>query len=91
MWNWSVATPVIVGCLTLLGVLITVRAGSSNALAGREEAERTRMNTRINALEERIEKQESHSRAQDDYIRQLRNHIDQKLPPPPPPWPEELA
>lgn len=71
------------GCLLLAGTLLTVTV--TYLLGQQKESREDRTE-----LRERVETLESNERIRDDYILRLRQHIADELPPPPPPWPEDL-
>lgn len=82
--SWPNIAALAVAALALLGTLATL-------FVGRDKDAFERQDKRIDRLETALEREQQHSRAQDDYIYALRQHIADQKPPPPPEWPAALS
>ena len=89
----QVAQTILVAAAALLGGFATWRTAhtqSEDAEGKRLEAHMDRQDRRIEALEHENELSKHRERVRDDYIQQLRKHISDGSPPPPPQWPHAL-
>ena len=82
--NWANLATLGVAVVALLGTLATL-------FVGRDRDAWQRQDKRLDVLEQQLRDERKHSRAQDDYIFALRQHIADGKPPPPPAWPEALS
>ena len=91
-WVQALQT-ILIAFATLLGGIATWRTAhtqSEDAEGKRLEAHMDRQDRRIEALEHENELSKHRERVRDDYIQQLRKHISDGSPPPPPQWPHAL-
>lgn len=82
-----------VALATLLGGIATwrtARTQSEDSEGKRVEALLDRQDRRIEKLERENEESKMRERLRDDYIADLRRHINDGSPPPPPHWPPAL-
>lgn len=80
--------------LTLLGVLfstwLTSRASNRKLRSDSGQQMIDQLQEEVSGLRARVAQLERNQRVQDDYIGQLRMHIADRQPPPPPAWPNQL-
>lgn len=89
----QVVQTVMVAAAALLGGFATWRTAhtqSEDAEGKRLEAHMDRQDRRIEALERDNHLAKQREWVRDDYIQQLRKHISDGSPPPPPQWPNAL-
>lgn len=80
----SIATALIAGTVAIL-VAFKNRSGM------RENALIDQLQEQLDRLEESLSASFKRERIRDDYIHELRDHIDQRKSPPPPSWPDGLT
>ena len=84
----SFTIAVLAGLATIIVAVINRRGRVENQLIDQLQEERIQLREERAELLDRLIAIEHRERLRDDYIRELRSHIDRRRPPPPPPWPE---
>ncbi len=86
--------PVLAGALTALGVVlsawITARVSNRKNRSDSSQQMIDQLQEDVTALRAQIQSLQRTARIQGDYIGQLRRHIADSHPPPPPTWPDGL-
>jgi TolA-binding protein len=94
MVDWTVVASFSVPALALCGTWLTVkiqhRGKPENALIDQLQEEMVSMRGDIASLKLEQNKAKRREQIRDNYINQLRRHIEAGNPPPPPEWPEGL-
>lgn len=92
--EWAGATQALIGAFGLaFGAIVTwrkARSEETTSAAERVETHMGKQDERMERLEARLDASVVRERIRDDYIAQLRQHIVDGNPPPPPVWPAEL-
>jgi hypothetical protein len=92
---WDSVIPVITaligGGAAYLVARLNKRGTAENALIDQLQEERVNDAKRIDVVETRLNASLQRERIRDNYIHQLRDHIVQEKPPPPPDWPDGLT
>ncbi|WP_440708836.1 hypothetical protein [Herbiconiux sp. YIM B11900] len=86
---------VIGGSAAYITTKINKRGTQENTFIDQLQEQQARSDAKIEALEKKVDDRDAaarkRERIRDDYIYELRDHIDMRKPPPPPPWPEGLT
>lgn len=94
MIDWAIAGPyataIIAAIVAVLVAKMQNKSRPENLLIDQLQEELTRHSGRITSLESEQTRAKRRERIRDDYINELRRHIEAGNPPPPPVWPEGL-
>lgn len=87
----SFVTAIITAVVTLIGYWAVSRSARGGTKVTSQSDVIASLQKTVDRLEKRVGELESHDRLKDDYIDALRNHINQRKNPPPPPYPPGLV
>lgn len=76
------------------GIVVAIlnrRGNRENALIDQLQEQVKTAQDQLGKVNERVDQSLRRERIRDNYIHELRDHIDMRKPPPPPPWPEGLT
>lgn len=95
--TWQFLGILVTAVGTLLGIYLGVRqtgrktrTDAAQGLIDQLQEERGEIRKELNAVQVELRAIRERELIRDDYIQELRNHIREGLPPPPPEWPEGL-
>ena len=90
----AVPTVLVALIAAVAGIAVAIlnrRGNRENALIDQLQDEVKSAREQLTKVETRVDESLRRERIRDDYIHELRDHIDTRKPPPPPPWPEGLT
>lgn len=76
------------------GIVVAIlnrRGNRENALIDQLQEQVKTAQDQLGKVNDRVDQSLRRERIRDNYIHELRDHIDMRKPPPPPPWPEGLT
>lgn len=78
----------------IAGIVVAIlnrRGNRENALIDQLQEQVKTAQDQLGKVNDRVDQSLRRERIRDNYIHELRDHIDMRKPPPPPPWPEGLT
>lgn len=75
----------------VIGGGVSILVAVLNRGGARENALIDQLQEQVSSLDTKLDGALRRERIRDDYIHELRDHIEQRKNPPPPPWPEGLT
>lgn len=90
-WVPTVLVALIAGVAGIVVALLNRRGNRENALIDQLQEQVKTAQDQLGKVNERVDQSLRRERIRDNYIHELRDHIDMRKPPPPPPWPEGLT
>lgn len=90
----AVPTVIVALIAAVAGIVVAIlnrRGNRENALIDQLQEDVQSARTQLEKVETRVNESLQRERIRDDYIHELRDHIDMRKPPPPPPWPDGLT